>query len=123
MNSTKQQQAPSSTSPSRPEENVSASSSSQSSTRRLGVLGIGLVMEEAGKGARLVFRYPSAPAPIFLNQSGGDINESTNEAPSSSSNKKGTVRVSSTGGSSDSEISADSNSIDLFFDLPARVMS
>jgi hypothetical protein len=123
MNDTKQQQAPSSTSPSRPEENVSTSTSSQSSTRRLGVLGIGLVMEEAGKGARLVFRYPSAPAPIFFNQSGGDINESTNEAPSSSSNKKGTVRVSSTGGSSDSEISADSNSIDLFFDLPARVMS
>lgn len=96
MNNTKQQ-AMSSTSPSRPGENASASVSSQSSTRRLGVLGIGLVMEEVGKGARLVFRYPSAP-PFAM-------------------------RISSTDGSSDSEISADSNSIDLFFDLPAKVMS
>eukprot|EP00986_Skeletonema_menzelii_P004063 scaffold1340_cov138-Skeletonema_menzelii.AAC.4 len=117
MNSSKQQAA----SP-RLEENTSATASSKSSTRRLGVLGIGLVMEEAGKGARLVFRYPSAPAPIFFHQSSGDINENENEAPSSSLNKKGAVRVSSTSGSSD-EISADSNSIDLFFDLPARVMS
>jgi len=96
MNNTKQQ-AVSSTSPSRTGENASASVSSQSSTRRLGVLGIGLVMEEVGKGARLVFRYPSAPP--FA------------------------TRISSADGSSDSEISGDSNSIDLFFDLPAKVMS
>lgn len=97
MNNTKQQ-AVSSTSPSRPGENASASVSSQSSTRRLGVLGIGLVMEEVGKGARLVFRYPSAPPFAMRN-------------------------ISPTDGNSDSEISADSNSIDLFFDLPAKVMS
>eukprot|EP00985_Skeletonema_marinoi_P021508 scaffold13219_cov106-Skeletonema_marinoi.AAC.5 len=123
MNSTKQQAA-SSTSPPRPGENANASSSGQSSsTRRLGVLGIGLVMEEAGKGARLVFRYPSAPAPIFFNQSNGDVDESKTVPPNSSPNKKGGVRLSTTGDSSDSEISADSNSIDLFFDLPARVVS
>ncbi len=94
MNNTKQQAG---TSPSRQGETANASVSSQSSTRRLGVLGIGLVMEEVGKGARLVFRYPSAP-PFAM-------------------------RMSSTDGSNDSEINTDSNSIDLFFDLPAKVMS
>jgi hypothetical protein len=118
-----------------------ASSAQSSSTRRLGVLGIGLVMEEAGKGARLVFRYPSAPAPIFFDQSSGHVDErelgtssssaassavhrSPTVTPNNSPNKKkGHVRLSSTADSSDPASSADSNSIDLFFDLPARVVS
>ncbi|KAL3785438.1 hypothetical protein ACHAW5_010918 [Stephanodiscus triporus] len=50
------------------ERNVRVPSKS-SPSRRLGVLGIGLVMEEVGKGARLVFRYPASPPPIFLSSS------------------------------------------------------
>ena len=96
----------------RPGENAS---STQSTTRRLGVLGIGLVMED-GKGARLVFRYPSAPAPIFFDQSSKDDRQSGSE----DTYKKGVPLASQV---DDSEIPADSNSIDLFFDLPARVMS
>jgi len=118
-----------------------APSAKPAENRRLGVLGIGLVMEEAGKGARLVFRYPSAPAPIFFDRSSGGVDEresskssssavasavhrSPTVTPNSSPNKKGGVRLSSTANSRDPAISADdSNSIDLFFDLPARVVS
>ncbi|KAK1747490.1 hypothetical protein QTG54_001453 [Skeletonema marinoi] len=46
-------------------------------------------MEEAGKGARLVFRYPSAPAPIFFNQSNGDVDESKTVPPTVLQTKRG----------------------------------
>ena len=97
-----------------------ASSSSQSSTRRLGVLGIGLVMEEAGKGARLVFRYPSAPAPIFVE---GGVDESGRSSSASAANHRSPtgVRLSSASDSSSSD-PAINTPTNLFFDLPARVV-
>lgn len=103
----------------------------QSDDRCLGVLGIGLVMEEVGNGARLVFRYPSCPAPIFFDQKSAEPSASSSASPrhrsqsvtpNSSPSKKGGVRLSTTGNSSDPAI-RDSNSIDLFFDLPARILS
>jgi len=119
---------------------------STSSSPRLGILGIGLVMEEVGKGARLVFRYPAAPPPYFLDQSDnsglisqGKPNNLPGEANHSSKDKtgseqllnRGTVHnspvskrkgLSTNNDSSDSSL-ADNNSIDLFFDLPSRVIS
>ncbi|KAL7459512.1 hypothetical protein ACHAWC_011387 [Mediolabrus comicus] len=117
-------------------ENAASSSQSSANTLRLGVLGIGLVMEEVGKGARLVFRYPASPAPIFYhtsaaNGNSGGVKSSTSFSPSSphqtphsSPSKKGASRLSSTSDSSSYDPAVrDNNSIDLFFDLPARILS
>ena len=84
-------------------------------TGRMGVLGIGLVMEEVGKGARLIFRYPASPPPYFMdcktrrttNASGDSVQR---PAPRSS---KGQHKEDPSGGSNSA-----SRSIDLFFDLP-----
>ncbi|KAL3790945.1 hypothetical protein HJC23_004927 [Cyclotella cryptica] len=92
----------------------------EDTTGRMGVLGIGLVMEEVGKGARLVFRYPASPPPYFMgcktrrtaNASGESAQRPTPR--SSKAQQKDDPSVGSNGAS---------GSIDLFFDLPARVIS
>ena len=91
------------------------SSSAELSLRQLGVLGIGLIMEEVGKGARLVFRYPASPPPFFSISRGGQSDKNNTTNTSSTKNKKGEGDSIVDSGSSDS--------IDLFFDLPARVIS
>lgn len=116
--------------------NTPAASSELSTVpRRLGVLGIGLIMEEVGKGARLVFRYPSSPPPFFLDyrratDAEGEANGNNmaehqalcNKSPSNASKKKSRPGPSSADTSSN-EFNNLSGSIDLFFDLPARVLS
>jgi len=100
--------------------NTNSSSTELSSLRQLGVLGIGLIMEEVGKGARLVFRYPASPPPFFSISRGGqpEMKNGTNKSTSSTTkNKKDIGEGDSTTGSGSSD------SIDLFFDLPARVIS
>ena len=88
----------------------------------MGVLGIGLIMEEVGKGARLVFRYPASPPPSFIGYSNlGKKGSSSAHPESSSKNKSADLNSSSIAdGSNDGGANG---SIDLFFDLPARVIS
>jgi len=114
----------------------SAEQISTSSSRQLGVLGIGLIMEEIGKGARLVFRYPASPPPIFLHTSpssikrfASDVHYNNNSTKAAKKKKDVDVGSSSNKGKS-SDLRANSSStgggggsIDLFFDLPARVLS
>lgn len=114
----------------------SAEQISTSSSRQLGVLGIALIMEEAGKGARLVFRYPASPPPIFLHTSpssmkrfASDVHYNNNSTKAAKNKKDVDVGSSSNKGKS-SDLRANSSSggggggsIDLFFDLPARVLS
>ena len=99
---------------------TNSSSTELSSLRQLGVLGIGLIMEEVGKGARLVFRYPASPPPFFSISRGGqpDVKNTNRSTSSITKNKKDIGDGDSTTASSGS-----SDSIDLFFDLPARVIS
>ena len=127
------------------------STASSSSRQQLGVLGIGLIMEEVGKGARLVFRYPASPPPYFLQSStSSSSHQSAVQAESKSRNngndyynmiqRRGMKSSSTTnttttnnasvsqnknkiGNQSSSERNGSSGSIDLFFDLPARVLS
>jgi len=83
------------------------------SSGRLGILGIGLVTEELGKGARLVFRYPSSPPPYFL------PNLSSQYSCSSDRKKHGSKKCSKLV----QKKSEREGNIDLFFDLPSRVIS
>ena len=97
---------------------TNSSSTELSSLRQLGVLGIGLIMEEVGKGARLVFRYPASPPPFFSISRGGQPDMKNNKSNTHTSTKKKDI------GDGDSTTASGSNdSIDLFFDLPARVIS
>eukprot|EP00970_Alexandrium_tamarense_P013605 scaffold3523_cov194-Alexandrium_tamarense.AAC.8 len=98
-------------------------------------------MEEVGKGARLVFRYPASPPPYFLNHhdgaqsssdTGGILGDDVYNAnkafvrgavPSSPMPSSKNMRPSSTNVRTDDNGSAAGRSIDLFFDLPARVIS
>ena len=116
-------------------------------------------MEEVGKGARLVFRYPAAPPPYFLDRGGSSggghsTNSNTKDVNNNGGNthmlpgneRRGTIHgtpVKSTrkshtsvfadttatnSGNNNSNgnsgaTSSSSGSIDLFFDLPARVIS
>lgn len=121
-------------SPARGEDNDS-SSKEVSSSHQLGVLGIGLIMEEVGKGARLVFRYPASPPPYFLpippsSEDGikdpiDNVNEHHNlrgnKSPNTSPTKKGEHNTTSS--STSDSTHGTSGSIDLFFDLTARVFS
>ncbi|KAL3772639.1 hypothetical protein ACHAWO_013184 [Cyclotella atomus] len=88
---------------------------------RMGVLGIALVMEEVGKGARLVFRYPASPPPYFLSCKG----KRTRAAKTTKVNSTENRRESHTQQKDDpnSNNTGSNGSIDLFFDLPARVIS
>ena len=112
-------------------------SSSSTSSRQLGVLGIGLIIEEVGKGARLVFRYPASPSPFFLPIPSTDHDGMVetidtgvennilrvNKSPNTSPNKR-TDHNATTSKSSDSTTHHGSTgSIDLFFDLKSRVFS
>ncbi|KAL9180892.1 hypothetical protein ACHAXT_009697 [Thalassiosira profunda] len=96
---------------------------------RLGVLGIGLVTEELGKGARVAFRYPAAPPPEFLASKGGGHRGEAHAAGNPrgkagrSSTKSGGDAAATTDGSESSFDAPQNGSIDLFFDLPARVLS
>ena len=131
------------------------STSSSSSRQQLGVLGIGLIMEEVGKGARLVFRYPASPPPYFFlqqsstssssshqsvhqaesrNKNGTDyynmiqrrgmMKSSTTNTNTTNNNASGSQNKNKIGNPSSSDgNSSSSGSIDLFFDLPARVLS
>ena len=103
-------------------DNITTNSSSTelSSLRQLGVLGIGLIMEEVGKGARLVFRYPASPPPFFSISRGGqpDMKNNKSNTHTSTKNKKDISKEDTT-----TDGSSSSDSIDLFFDLPARVIS
>ncbi len=116
---------------------TSTSSSSSTSSRQLGVLGIGLIIEEVGKGARLVFRYPASPPPCFLPIPYPDhdgmvetiVHGTENNilrvqnSPNTSPNKR-TDQTATTSKSSDSTTHhGSSGSIDLFFDLKSRVFS
>jgi hypothetical protein len=84
---------------------------------KMGVLGIALVMEEVGRGARLVFRYPASPPPYF--NSRGDKHASGNGATDANAPGKTTSpRTSHT--NSKSQQKETSASIDLFFDLPGK---
>ena len=98
---------------------TNSSSTEITSLRQLGVLGIGLIMEEVGKGARLVFRYPASPPPFFSISRGGqqDTKNNKSNTHTSTKNKKDIGEGDST------TDSGSSDSIDLFFDLPARVLS
>ena len=98
-------------------------------------------MEEVGKGARLVFRYPASPPPFFLpipspenglngmsETIGNDIENiilrGNNKSPSTSPTKKSDHNNNTTSSTtSDSIHGSSSDSIDLFFDLKARVFS
>ncbi|KAL7537645.1 hypothetical protein ACHAXR_007974, partial [Thalassiosira sp. AJA248-18] len=118
-----------------------ASSSDQISTpRRLGVLGIAMIVEEVGKGARLVFRYPASPPPSFLDRShhategesngkGGSGHHPTArgggiKSPKNATKNKNNPSAAAAGSSSDNSNGvASGDNIDLFFDLPARVIS
>lgn len=87
-------------------------------TGRMGVLGIGLVMEEVGKGARLVFRYPASPPPYFIDCKTRRITSASGDSvhrPARSS--KGQHKDDPSGGSNSA-----SRSIDLFFDLPVSFL-
>lgn len=84
------------------------------SSGRLGILGIGLVTEELGKGARLVFRYPSSPPPYFL------PNLSSDKYSSKETHKNCNTM---TGEKSVQKKSEREGNVDLFFDLPSRVIS
>ena len=99
---------------------TNSSSTEITSLRQLGVLGIGLIMEEVGKGARLVFRYPASPPPFFSYSRGGqpDMKNNKSNTHTSTKNKKDIGE-----GDSTTDGSGSSDSIDLFFDLPARVLS
>ncbi|KAL7553978.1 hypothetical protein ACHAWF_017330 [Thalassiosira exigua] len=120
------------------ESNGGTPAMSNSAPPRLGVLGIGLIMEEAGKGARLVFRYPASPPPSFLegdrvgqpeegvgSRGGSEHRRGRSKSPKGSGPRgKRDVRLSTTCSSGDGSEGAQSvgDSIDLFFDLPARVI-
>eukprot|EP00956_Cyclotella_meneghiniana_P007777 scaffold10382_cov47-Cyclotella_meneghiniana.AAC.2 len=105
------------------------------------VLGIALVMEEVGKGARLVFRYPSSPPPYFMSNKNSNKHTSHREnnvtSNKGSNNNLNEVSEDKRGGSSHtggsrqprqkncdpSGMNNANGSIDLFFELPARVIS
>merc|ERR1719253_373432 len=104
-----------------------------STPRRLGALGIGLIMEEAGKGARLVFRYPSSPPSFFLDRGHGAHEDPKGgkacgrRAASSSKSPNTTPATHGRPGAASADAAHQdfhaSSSTDLFFDLPARVLA
>lgn len=100
---------------------TNSSSTELSSLRQLGVLGIGLIMEEVGKGARLVFRYPASPPPFFSISRGGQPDMKNNKSNTHTSSTKNKKDIGDGGSTTDG--SGSNDSIDLFFDLPARVIS
>ena len=64
------------------------------------VLGIALVMEEVGKGARLVFRYPSSPPPYFMGNIHTSHRENVTYNKGSNNNNLNEVSADKRGGSS-----------------------
>ena len=90
-------------------------------------------MEEVGKGARLVYRYPASPPPSFLDRSHTVEGESNGKGPGHANVRGGNTKNNSSKNKSDLDpsdadgsneyINSASRSIDLFFDLPARVLS
>ncbi|KAL7433472.1 hypothetical protein ACHAXH_006096 [Discostella pseudostelligera] len=92
-------------------------------------------MEEVGKGARLVFRYPASPPPYFLptppssddgikdplDNGAENHNLRGNKSPNTSPTKKSEHNTTSS--STSDSTHGTSGSIDLFFDLTARVFS
>lgn len=98
----------------------------------MGVLGIALVMEEVGKGARLVFRYPASPPPYFVGSKHSRENVTSTATTNNNLNEVSGGKRGG-GGSHASQKPRQNNdqggmnnangSIDLFFELPARVIS
>ena len=94
------------------------------------VLGIALVAEEVGKGARLVFRYPAVAPPLAETGGAGvggvgGIGTDRNPTPGSEQPQQDPAHNTNTktGASQPAREDDDDGSADLFFSLPDRTVA